>query len=111
MYEKGFGEFSIGRTAGSGSEGAGEADLRNEGDDPNEERRLCVSGGGFIGKAKEVGVPGIEGVGAGEFGAKLGFSARNCARCPKSGGAGLPDDMRRAGRSILETLLCWLSVN
>lgn len=36
----GLGEFSIGLTAGKGMEGAGEADLRIEGEDPNEDRRL-----------------------------------------------------------------------
>ena len=65
----GIGEFSIGLTAGSGMDGAGEADLRIEGDDPKEERRLCVMAGGFIGRAKEVGVPGMEADGAGEAGA------------------------------------------
>ena len=40
LMRKGFGECSIGLTAGSGIDGAGEADLLIEGDEPNEERRL-----------------------------------------------------------------------
>ena len=42
-------------------DGAGEADRRIEGDDPKEERRLWDSAGGFIGNARDVGVPGIDG--------------------------------------------------
>jgi hypothetical protein len=38
-------------------------------------------------------------------------SAANEARAPKSGGAGLFEDMRRAGRSILVILLCGSSAN
>ena len=43
-----------GMTAGSGSdpEGAGDADLRIEGEEPNEDRRLCVVMGGFIGSGR-----------------------------------------------------------
>ena len=43
-----------GMTAGSGSEpeGAGETDRRIDGDEPNEERRLCVAMGGFIGSGR-----------------------------------------------------------
>ena len=62
----GFGECSIGLTAGNGNDGAGEADRRIPGDDPKEERRLCEVGG-FIG-FREDGVPGMEGIGAGEPG-------------------------------------------
>ena len=52
-------------TAGSGIEGAGEAERRTDGDAfPNEDRLLCdVGGGGFIGKASEAGVPGADGAG------------------------------------------------
>lgn len=57
----GFGDFSIGNTAGRGIDGAGEADRRIEGDDPKEERRLWEIAGGFMGNASEVGVPGIDG--------------------------------------------------
>lgn len=66
---KGTGECSIGRTAGRGIEGAGEADLRKDGEEANEERRLWLRAGGFIGSAREVGVPGIEADGTGEAGA------------------------------------------
>jgi hypothetical protein len=101
------GEF--GMTAGKGIEGAGEADRRMEGDEPKDERRLCDVGGGCIaGNANDCGVPGIEGTG--DPIAKF-ESATNDARPPKSGGAGLFDDTRRAGRSILVTLLCWASEN
>ena len=36
----GFGDFSIGSTAGRGIEGAGDADLRMEGEEPKDDRRL-----------------------------------------------------------------------
>lgn len=56
-----------GITAGRGI-GAGEAERRIDaaGDElPMEERRLCTDpgGGGFIGRAKEAGVPGADGAG------------------------------------------------
>jgi hypothetical protein len=38
-------------------------------------------------------------------------SPTNDARPPKSGGAGLLEDTRRAGRSIFVTLLCCASEN
>ncbi len=104
---KGLGEFSIGRTAGSGIDGAGEADRLMDGDEPNEDRRLCEIAGGFIGSASDVGVPGIEG--AGDAGAKSASGAI-CARDPRSGGAGLLDEILLAGRSIFVTLLYWLRV-
>jgi hypothetical protein len=59
----GFGELSIGLTAGNGIDGAGEADRRIEADDPKDDRLLCEIAGGFIGSANEVGVPGIDGAG------------------------------------------------
>ena len=101
----------LGITAGSGIEGAGEADRRIDGDDmaPKEERRLCEVGGGCIaGKARDCGVPGIEGTGEPTPRVE---SAANEARAPKSGGAGLFEEMRRAGRSIFVTLLCGSSAN
>lgn len=56
----GFGEASMDMTAGSGSEGAGEADRREE----NEDRRLWLTTlGGFMGSGNEVGVPGADGTG------------------------------------------------
>jgi hypothetical protein len=57
----GFGEASIGITAGRGIDGAGETERL---DDENEVRRLWVMTlGGFIGSATDVGVPGAEGTG------------------------------------------------
>jgi hypothetical protein len=99
----------LGMTAGRGMEGAGDADRRIDGDDPNDERRLCEVGGGFIGKAKDCGVPGADGTG--DPAARADSRATNDARPPKSGGAGLFEDTRRAGRSILVTLLCCASEN
>ena len=90
-------------TAGNGSEGAGETDRLIDGDEPNDDRRLCEVGGGFIGSARLCGVPGADGIG--DPTPWDVFSATNEAR-PKSGGAGLLDEIRRDGRSILETLLC-----
>ena len=58
------GEEISGRTAGSGSEGAaGDADRRNEGEDPKDDRRLCEIAGGSIGRGVARGVPGFEGEG------------------------------------------------
>jgi hypothetical protein len=100
----------LGMTAGSGIDGAGEAERRIDGDDtapdmaPNDERRLCDVGGGCMaGRASDSGVPGIDGTGEP---IDMADSAANDALAPKSGGAGLLDEMRRAGRSILATLLC-----
>jgi hypothetical protein len=87
------GEF--GMTAGRGIDGAGDADRRMEGDEPNDERRLCDVGGGcIVGNASDCGVPGIEGTGDPTARPP---SAMNEARPPKSGGAGLFEDTRRAG--------------
>lgn len=99
----------LGMTAGSGIEGAGEAERRIDGDEPNEDRRLCEVGGGFIGRASDWGVPGADG--AGEPAAKADACATKDARPPKSGGAGLLDEILRAGKSIFVTLLCGSSVN
>jgi hypothetical protein len=101
------GEF--GMTAGRGIDGAGDAERRIDGEEPKEERRLCDVGGGCImGRASDCGVPGIEGTGDPIPSVE---SATNEARPPKSGGAGLFEDTRRAGRSILVTLLCWANEN
>lgn len=111
----GIGECSMGRTAGSGMEGAGDADLPTEGD-PNDERRLCVYAGGFIGKAKELGVPGTDGVGAGDAGAfVIGvsidlLSGRLGGLNAESEGAGL-FEILLPGRSTFATLLCCLRAN
>jgi hypothetical protein len=60
LFRCGFGDASMGITAGSGIDGAGETDLLDENDD----LRLCVMTlGGFIGNATEVGVPGADGTG------------------------------------------------
>lgn len=77
-----------------------------DGEEPKEERRLCDIAGGFIGKAKDVGVPGIDADGAGEPGAKVEFSGIVYGLNPRSGGAGLLEDILLPGRSILVTLLC-----
>jgi hypothetical protein len=97
----GRGEFVM--TAGRGSEGAGDADLRIDGEDPNDDLRLCDVGGGFIG-SKLCGVPGAEGPGDG---ARSGVcSAWTDVRGAKSGGAGLLDEiLLRAGKSI--RLILW----
>lgn len=89
-------------------DGAGDADRRMEGDEPKDERRLCDMSGGFMGSARDAGVPGIEG--AGEAGAKDAESALSCGRGLGSGGAGLLAEILRAGRSILMILLCWFKV-
>lgn len=100
----GLGEFSIGLTAGKGIEGAGDAERRIEGEDPKDDRRLCViTAGGFIGSANEVGVPGIEG--EGDAGAREAGSGP-VDLAAGSAGAGLLAEILRAGRSILVTLLC-----
>jgi hypothetical protein len=59
------GDEISGRTAGSGREGAGDADLRNDGDEPKEDRRLwlVMRAGGSIGRGVVNGVPGFDGAG------------------------------------------------
>jgi hypothetical protein len=63
----GFGDASIGITAGRGSDGAGETDRRMDiaGEAaPKDDLLLWLMVlGGFIGSADDVGVPGHEGVG------------------------------------------------
>lgn len=64
------------RTAGKGSEGAGDAD-RLKGDDPKEDLRLPVTIGGSMGSGVVMGVPGFEGAGeAIVIPAALAFDAR-----------------------------------
>lgn len=90
------GEASMGITAGKGIDGAGESERREE----NEERRLWLTTlGGFMGSVAEVGVPGAEGTGDPMDVAES--NTDSCARWPKSGGAGLLEEMRRGGRSAL----------
>lgn len=100
----GLGECSIGLTAGKGIDGAGDAERRTDGDEPNDERRLCEMAGGFMGSASDAGVPGIDG--AGDAGASDAESAPSCGHGLGSGGAGLLAEILRAGRSILTILLC-----
>lgn len=96
MADDGFGEGSIGMTAGKGIEGAGDTDRREE----NEDRRLWLTTlGGFMGSANEVGVPGAEGTGDPMDGG--GSRTESEERWPKSGGAGLLEEIRRGGRSAL----------
>lgn len=91
---------SSGFTAGKGREAAGDADLRMDGEDPKEERRLCDTGGGSIGRVVAViGVPGVDGTG--EATAIEAAADDGCVFVLKSGGAGLLDDIRLPGRSIL----------
>lgn len=106
-----FGE-AVGMTAGRGIDGLGETDRRIDCAEPNEDRRLCVVGGGFIGSASDCGVPGADGLGEPTArSSALSFSI--CAR-PRnsrtSDGTGLFDEIRRIGISILVILLCWASV-
>jgi hypothetical protein len=100
----GFGDGSIGMTAGRGIEGAGEADLRIDiaGDAAPKEDRLLwlIVLGGFIGRARDVGVPGQDGTG--DPMALLVDSLEACDRRPMSGGAGLFEEILRPGRSIFK---------
>ena len=91
-------ETSIGLTAGRGRDGAGEADRLMDGDDPNEDRRLCETGGGSMGRGVAMGVPGFEGAGEPT---SCALPALDVDRGPMSGGAGLLEDILRLGRSIL----------
>ena len=102
--ECGFGDASMGMTAGRGIEGAGDRDRRDE----SEERRLwlwLMTLGGFMGSAIEVGVPGADGTGEPVLVA-FAPSTDSWDLKPNSGGAGLLDEMRRGGRSVLE----WLAI-
>ena len=96
-----------GMTAGRGMDGLGETERRADWPtcEPNDDRLLCDVGGGFMGNARDCGVPGADG--RGEPSASDMTSCTNEARwLPRSGGAGLLEDIRRPGRSILATLLC-----
>jgi len=92
------GDDISGRTAGKGSEGAGEADRRTAGDEPKEDRLLDAVRGGSIGIGVVIGVPGFEGTG--EAIARAPALALE-ARCTASTGAGLCAETRRPGKSIL----------
>ena len=56
-----------GITAGSGMDGLGDTDRLVVGPvpicEPNDDLRLCDVGGGFMGSARDCGVPGAEGAG------------------------------------------------
>lgn len=103
----------MGMTAGNGREGAGETDLRIDiaGEAAPKEDLLLwlIVLGGFIGRAKDVGVPGIEGTGdpiASPEGS-LGSWERN----PKSGGAGLLEDILRPGKSIFKFIPTFVGIS
>lgn len=77
-------------------DGAGDRERLEEKD----ERRLWLTTlGGFIGREVDVGVPGADGTG--EPMDVPESTTESCARWPKSGGAGLLEDIRRGGRSAL----------
>jgi hypothetical protein len=99
----GFGEASIGITAGSGKEGAGETERREENDD---RREWLMTLGGFMGKAIDVGVPGAEGTGEPPAAEGVASMAPRIDLWPMSGGAGLCEDIRLGGRSVL----IWLAI-
>ena len=98
-------EMSRGLTAGSGNDGAGDADRRIDGEDPNEERRLWDRGGGSMGKFIALGVPGVEGAGD-AMGSALGWDLLLI-----SAGAGLLEGIRRPGRSIFKNFPWDVRVN
>jgi hypothetical protein len=103
LFRCGFGDASIGITAGSGIDGAGETERLDE----KEERRLCViTLGGFIGRAADVGVPGADGTGEPTATPGTASTAARTDRYPISGGVGLLEDIRRGGRSVL----AWLAI-
>jgi hypothetical protein len=68
---------------------------------PKEDLRLwLIVLGGFIGNANDVGVPGHDGTG--DPMALLEDSVESWLRKPKSGGAGLFEDILRPGKSIFK---------
>ena len=99
-------------TAGSGIEGDGDTERRIDWEDPNDERLLWVVGGGFIGRASDTGVPGADGTGEPiEIGCSCLAGSTRCALPAKSGGAGLDEDIRLEGKSILAVLPCCAKEN
>ena len=89
----------MGMTAGSGMDGAGEAERPRipEVVEPNDDLRLwLIVLGGFIGSACVVGVLGSDGLG--DSALRYADSAESCGRRDNSGGAG--DETLRLGRSI-----------
>lgn len=61
LVGRGFGDASIGITAGKGIDGAGLTERRDE--EKDDLRLWLTILGGFMGNAMEVGVPGAEGTG------------------------------------------------
>lgn len=61
LVGRGFGDASIGITAGNGIDGAGLTERRDE--EKDDLRLWLTMLGGFMGNAMEVGVPGAEGTG------------------------------------------------
>ena len=86
---------------------AGDAERRIDGEEPKEDRRLRVTGGGSMGSGPVFGVPGVDGTGD-EIAIEL---LVDWLRIPKSGGTGLLDEIRLDGRSILRNLPWDDSVN
>lgn len=82
-------------------EGAGEAerriDMAGEAAPKDDLLLWLIVLGGFIGKAKDVGVPGHDGTGDPML---VGGSIGSWERNPISGGAGLFDEILRPGKSI-----------
>lgn len=100
----GFGDASIGITAGNGIAGAGDADLRiPDVVEPNDDLLLWLMVlGGFIANDSGFGVLGSDGLGEPMFDCD---SVDKCERSgAMSGGAG--DDILLAGKSIL----MWLAI-
>lgn len=57
------GDDISGRTAGSGRDGAGEAERRIAGEEPKDDLLLDAVGGGSMGSGVVIGVPGLDGAG------------------------------------------------
>lgn len=92
----------MGITAGRGIDGAGDADLRIEVDEPNDDLLLWLMVlGGFIGSPWAVGVLGSDGFG--DSAPRYEDSLEIWERMPISEGAGEP---LRPGRSIF----AWLAI-
>lgn len=105
----------MGLTAGNGRDaGDGDVDLRRDGDPLKELLLLRVAPktGGFIGVENDVGVPGVEGTGEGASAEESGGKLLPL-RPPKSGGAGLFDEIRLllGGRSMRDIVPCCDSEN
>ena len=103
-----------GITAGSGMvDGLGETDLLGLGPacDPKDDLLLCEVGGGFMGRAKDCGVPGAEGRGDPTASENASAMKDVLDGCPGLVVPDLFEDILLPGKSIFVTLLCWLSEN